>query len=75
MTCAGKGLCDKLIIRPKESCHMSNKIKKAQKGGQDPTRAVEATDDYSFQSTMRNLTSQGGEDGNVLGFDAVQTRG
>jgi hypothetical protein len=37
--------CDELITRPKESCHVSNKIKKPQKGGQGPAWAVKATDD------------------------------
>jgi hypothetical protein len=28
---AGRGLCDELITRPEESCHVSNKIQKSKK--------------------------------------------
>jgi hypothetical protein len=44
----GRGLCDKLIARPNESYHVSNKLKNPKKGGQGPAWAAEAKDDESF---------------------------
>jgi hypothetical protein len=41
----GRGLCDGLITRPKESCHVTNKVKRPKKGGLGPVWAVKATDD------------------------------
>jgi len=40
----GRGLCDELITRTKESFHVSNKIKKSKKGGQGPAWAAKTTD-------------------------------
>jgi hypothetical protein len=31
LSCAGRGLCDELITRPKDSCHASNKIRETLK--------------------------------------------
>jgi hypothetical protein len=44
LSCVGRGLYDKLITHPKESYHVSIKIKKPKKGGQGPARAIKATD-------------------------------
>jgi hypothetical protein len=33
LSCVGRGLCDELITRPMESCHVSYKIKKPKTGG------------------------------------------
>jgi hypothetical protein len=37
LSCVGRGLCDELITRPKESYHVSNKITKPQTGGHGPS--------------------------------------
>jgi hypothetical protein len=45
LTCVGRGLCEELITRPKESCRVSNTTKKPKMRGQGPAWAVKARDD------------------------------
>jgi hypothetical protein len=52
LSCVGRGLCDGPITRPKEPCHVSNKIKKPKKGGQGHAWAAKATDDDIGQNNV-----------------------
>jgi hypothetical protein len=45
LSCVGRGLCDELITRPKESHNVSSKIRNTKTGGQGSVWAVKATDD------------------------------
>jgi hypothetical protein len=51
LSCVGRGLCDRLITRPKESYQVSNEIKKPKNGGQGPAWGLKATD-YFFISPI-----------------------
>jgi hypothetical protein len=59
LSCVGRGLCDELVARLKESYHGSSKIKKHKEGGQDPSWVVKTSDDEEFCSLVIGFTSCG----------------